>query len=113
MQWRCHCHRQEEAEKKEAEKKEADEAQELFKQASRSAGVWEAAERDQAEARSREARDDSSAPDKESVLWACPRCRNMSTVHDLRCRVCSERRPRMQKFRLDLGDWYCPECNNP
>ena len=86
--------------------------EELFKKASCDAGVWEAAELDQAEARKHEAREESPVPDKESALWVCPRCRNMSTVHNHHCRVCGMRRPLMQKFRVDLGDWFCGECNN-
>ena len=105
MPWRCLC------------RPRAQEAAglgevEFFKQASLRAGVWEAAEEDQVEAKKHEAREDSPEPDKESALWVCKQCNNMSTVHQHNCRTCGLRRPLMQKFRMDLGDWFCVECNN-
>ena len=101
MPWRCRCSRQGEVDE-----------EKLFEELSCKAGVWATAEEDEAEARQREAREDSPVPDKESAMWVCKRCRNTSTVHNHNCRVCGLRRPLMQKFKAHLGDWFCVECNN-
>ena len=64
--------------------------EEHFRIASCNAGVWETAEQDQVEANKHQDCDLSPVPDKESALWVCL----------------------MQKFRAELGDWFCTECNN-
>ena len=78
------------------------------------AGVWMKAVADQATADTRAQCAESPLPDRDTALWACWRCQTTNSLHDLHCRVasCVQRRPLLQQFRIDLGDWFCPECNN-
>ena len=112
MPWRCLRRGNSRREPEEAE--DARYTNEIYTKACKVAGVWAKVEQDQAEAEKREARDVSPVPDSASALWVCPRCRSMNTVHNLVCQVatCGERRPLLQQFRTDLGDWFCSACNN-
>ena len=77
-------------------------------------GVWETVQEQEEKAKARADRSDSPEPDRESAMWGCTVCGTFNTVHNLKCSVasCMTRRPLLQHFRADLGDWFCPECNN-
>ena len=77
-------------------------------------GVWATVQEQEEKAQARADRADSPEPDRQAALWGCEVCGTFNTVHNLTCSVasCMARRPVWQDFRADLGDWFCPECNN-
>ena len=108
MPWRCRCRSLVSSVQSESD------SDAEFERTSKRAGVWATASEQQREASARAAREQSPEPDREAAMWACPACHSMNTVHNLTCSVasCGSRRPLLQKFCSDRGDWICLECNN-